>query len=277
MSSGPGPWPEPWIDRYCHSLKANNGVGPCRRRRILVEARQHLLRTERTLLKAGWSREAARAEAERRFGTPESLISSWDRALPRRGSAGRMAGWILASILGTLSGVLLVTWLGSWLAAILGMLLILPTAGIAVGTCLGAAQWLLLRGRVERGCEWIALTAAGVGIGLTLSTMAVELGRFTKGVLVAEAVALFLVGGLTGAVVGCFQSRRLPARIRSGWDWVTRCSVGGATGFVSGGLAAELTIGSFRTTAGLVLLVLLASAVFSALTAGRASAPCPGP
>jgi hypothetical protein len=73
--------------------------------------------------------------------------------------------------------------------------------GLIAGTVIGGAQWLALRPR-GIGWRWIALTAAAMAAGSSVSVAVTGAGT--------ERADVLLAGLLTGAAVGAAQSSLLP-------------------------------------------------------------------
>jgi hypothetical protein len=112
---------------------------------------------------------------------------------------------------------------GSAAAALLGPIETVGAAaigGAVAGAAIGAAQWLVLRRRLPLSALWVAATAAGMAVGLTLGQVA--LGDDTT------AVPLLLRGLLAGAGVGAAQAVLLRGVLRTPLVWAAVVTVGWA-------------------------------------------------
>jgi hypothetical protein len=135
-----------------------------------------------------------------------------------RGGWGFWAGWGAAFLgfpLGGLAG------LGA-AGAVTGV----PQAligGAATGAVVGLAQWLVLRQRLPVTPWWIAMTAAGMSVGLALGVGL--LGIDTAG------ATLPLRGLVTGAVIGLAQYLALRAITDRAPVWAAVVALGWAAGW----------------------------------------------
>ena len=73
------------------------------------------------------------------------------------------------------------------------MMLVLPAAGIVVGTCFGISQGVLLHGNGVNRLRWIIATAIGMSTGVTLGTVAVEMIGLRHSVGAEEVLAFGLL------------------------------------------------------------------------------------
>jgi hypothetical protein len=94
--------------------------------------------------------------------------------------------WMLAFLGFPIGGLLALVLVGSVDGAVSGAL-----GGALAGAAIGAAQWLVLRGYIRVGPEWIAATALGVAIGGTLGALLTGAGTGIG--------ALLMTGLATGA------------------------------------------------------------------------------
>jgi hypothetical protein len=135
--------------------------------------------------------------------------------------------------------------------------------GAVTGAAVGAAQWLVLRRRLPLSGVWVAATAAGMAIGMTLGQ--VVLGDDT------DSVPLLLRGVLTGAAIGVPQAVLLRGVLPTPVIWAVVVTVGWAvawavTAAFGVDLARKWTVfGSsgalvFQLVSGLTLAYLLAQA-----------------
>jgi len=170
--------------------------------------------------------------------------------------------WTLLTAAGLSFGILLGLLLQDPLEPIVGMILITPLVTAIVGTTLGAAQWLELRRHLARAHRWLVATALGLGAGLAVGVVAVELTgqailghplRLLQLGALAQTASLLVVGLLAGALLGGVQ--RLAVRgLPRVWPLVSGLGLG--LGLALGGVVAHLVAGSITSMAGLVALVL---------------------
>lgn len=148
----------------------------------------------------------------------------------RQGKWGVLLSWILLSAIGWIIGLTI----GVYLAALaeinigssgLGQLLGYLILGAGLGSVVGLAQWLVLRGQVSRAGWWILASAAGIvvayGPGIAIVADTLEMSRNFLGLL-----GWVLVGILGGAITGIFQWFVLRGQVsRAGW-WVLASALG---------------------------------------------------
>jgi hypothetical protein len=163
--------------------------------------------------------------------------------------------------------------------AVVGMMLVTPVVLTIAGSVLGTSQsWALCRfGRA--GVLWVAATAVGLGVGMTLGIVAVEtIGRALSGQQ-ARLVTLSPMGrfwglGLVGVISGLAVGLAQQAVVRKGaivsGPWVLWCTVGFGLGLPGGGLAADILLGGLRSPAGFALFLVVAGLVTGLVTAGGA-------
>ena len=132
-----------------------------------------------------------------------------------------VSSWLLWSLaflsfpIAGLVGLATVERVDSPAAALLG--------GMTTGAVIGAAQWLVSRGRL-RPLRWIAATSLGMGLGLLLGASAVGFGT--------SLGDLATMGALTGAILGAGQALVLPARGSRRWWWAAGMPVLWSLGWV---------------------------------------------
>jgi hypothetical protein len=257
---------ETFLREYRQELARRRVLSFLGRRRVIAEARQHLAERAEALAREGHPAAVAERLAIRRFGAPDQLARGWLAAEDPIG-ADAVSAWLLLTPLGLTAGVALMLVLGDLVGALVGMMLVVPLAGLVVGGGLGAGQWLSVRGKLTRPLRWIAATAGGVSLGLTAASWAVEGLGFVKGNRLHEGAALAIIGAATGLAVAALQqlvARRLPAGALA---WVGRMALGMGAGAALVAVSLSGAPGSFRTPAGLLLLALAAGATAAALTA----------
>ena len=266
------------FDAYLDELRVALDAGgiPTRyQRRILLECSSHLLDRADELAGEGLSVSAARTEAIRQFGAAQDVALSWsaiaDEVVRARSwrdmSVARFAPNLCEAIsthrgavisgFGLLAGLLLGPPAGYAADVLLGMMLVLPAAGIVVGACFGFSQGVVLRGNGVNRWRWIGATAVGMCVGVTLGTMVVELLGFRESVGAREVFALGVVGGVTGLIVGIMQWSVLHKTVgRARW-WALAMAATCALGFLGGGLSANILLGDMKGLAGFTAFALV--------------------
>lgn len=184
--------------------------------------------------------------------------------------------WAVLSALGLCVGLPLGVALLGPIETLVGMVLVTPIVFGISGGVLGTSQWWALR-RLARAPVWIAVSALGLGLGLTAGTVAVEwLGRLsgagqvrlaTSTPLVA-ALSLLAFGALGGLFLGSAQWLVLRRWFRGGARWIAASGAGLALGMLAGAAVAELLTGGVTTGIGLATTLAIA-AVTSGFATGR--------
>jgi hypothetical protein len=257
---------EAYLREYRKELARRRVLSFLGRRRVIAEARQHLAESAKALVGEGHPAASAEELAIRRFGAPGELARGWLSAEDPIGP-GAVSSWLLLTPLGLVAGVALTLVLGDLVGALVGMMLVVPLAGLVIGGGLGAGQWLSVRGLLTPPLRWIAATAAGVSCGLTAASWAVEGLGFVKGNRLHEGAALAIIGAATGLGVASLQqlfARRPPGGALA---WLGRMALGMGAGAALVALSLGGTPGSFRSPSGLLLLALAAGTAAAALTA----------
>lgn len=195
--------------------------------------------------------------------------------IPRSGS--NAIRWSLLTAAGLAAGVLAALVLGEPLEAVVGMILITPALTFLVGAVLGAGQWLDLRRRVATAWRWIPATCIGLGSGLALGVVLVEVGgqaltghpvRFGQLGIAERALSLAVVGLVTGLSAGAAQWLGVLRRHGSpALRWIALSGAALGVAFPAAGLIVDTLLGGFASPAGVVSLVLLAGLFFGAGTA----------
>ena len=184
--------------------------------------------------------------------------------------------WIALTVLGLVAGLALALPLGVPIFAVLGAMAGTPIVLGIVGLSLGTAQWPIIRRHMSSSWMWIASSAVGMAVGLTLGVTLVEqIGRaITGGPLnfrmlgvLARAASFGAIGLLGGAALGLAQwlVLRRQATPCSRWIHINAASLG--AGLASGSLLADalmLRSGSLGSTA---VLLMFGSAVAGVCTA----------
>ncbi|HEX9940759.1 MAG TPA: hypothetical protein VGG03_01985 [Thermoanaerobaculia bacterium] len=192
--------------------------------------------------------------------------------------------WAALTAFGLSAGIGMALVLEDPVEALVGMVLLTPVLTIVVGASLGAFQWLEFRHRVETPGRWILATALGLGIGLAVGIVAIEivgqalLGhpvRLLQQAPLARAVTMLIVGFVSGGLLGLAQllifrkTRRLPRM----WPLLSACGL--SLGFAVGSLLAQVFAGGITSPAGVLVLVVTAGAVLGASTARPAVGAVP--
>lgn len=192
--------------------------------------------------------------------------------------------WTAMTTLGLASGVTLALALQDPIEALVGMILVTPALTLLAGAILGAAQWIELRHRLHSAGRWLLSTALGLGIGLAVGAVVIEVvGQFLLGHPVRllqlesadRAVSLLILGLISGACLGLTQQLvlRKGSWLPRNWPLLTAAGLG--LGFPAGSLLADLLLKDFASMAGLLTLVLVAGAVLGAFTARPLSRTAP--
>ncbi|MDX1644941.1 MAG: hypothetical protein R3244_11345, partial [Thermoanaerobaculia bacterium] len=149
-----------YLTAYRRELARARVGGWLFRQRVLAEAEDHLRYLVRSIEEEGAERAVAEREAMRRFGDPGDLARAWlaDPVLARGLAGAWRVDWLAGSSLGCLAGLALALMAGPLVGGLLAMFLILPVIGLAVGTGLGLAQWVLLRTAFGSPLRWVAAT-----------------------------------------------------------------------------------------------------------------------
>ena len=184
--------------------------------------------------------------------------------------------WIALSALGLSAGVGLAVALQSPVEALVGMVLLTPVLTLLVGGILGAAQWIELRRRIQSSGRWLASTALGLGIGLAVGIVALEvIGQLLLGrpmrLLQMEpagrALCFLILGVVSGSCLGLAQRLvlRKAAVLPKSWPLLSAAGLG--LGFPAGSLLADGALAGLTSPAGLAVLFLVSGAVLGACTA----------
>ena len=126
---------------------------------------------------------------------------------PRAGGRRFFLWWMLAFLGFPVGGLLALMAVGPVEGAVSGAL-----GGALAGVVIGAAQWLVLRGYMRVGPEWILATALGVAIGDALGALLTGAGTGIG--------ALLITGLVTGVAVGLLQWWLLRGRLLVASLWL---------------------------------------------------------
>lgn len=184
--------------------------------------------------------------------------------------------WIALSALGLSAGVGIALALGDPIEALVGMVLVTPALTLLAGGILGAVQWIELRRHLELAGRWLLSTALGLGTGLAVGAVLVEVvgelltGRPMRILQLApmpRAFSFLVLGVVSGLCLGYAQRlllRRTP-HLPSNWPILSACGLG--LGFPLGSLVADTVLSGLASPAGLITLVLVAGAALGSFTA----------
>jgi hypothetical protein len=182
--------------------------------------------------------------------------------------------WAALTACGLAAGIGMALVLQDPVEALVGMILLTPVLTLVVGASLGASQWLELRSRLESSGRWITATALGLGIGLAVGIVAIEvvgqalLGhpvRLLQQTPLARAVAMLIVGFVSGGVLGAAQLLLFRKKLTAIWPLLSACGLG--LGFAAGSLLAQVVAGGIASATGAAVLVVTAGVFLGMLTA----------
>lgn len=95
--------------------------------------------------------------------------------------------------------------------------------GAIAGTVLGAAQWLVLRSRIQRAHWWLVATPIGFAAGLAAGTAVVDAGTGAKDLVIS--------GAITGTAIGAAQFLVLRGSSKLALLWVPVMAASWAVGW----------------------------------------------
>lgn len=180
--------------------------------------------------------------------------------------------WTVVTGLGLALGIAMGVLLQDPIEAVFGMILVTPIVTVLVGATLGTAQWLELRRRLGAAHRWLLATAVGLGGGLAVGVVAVEvigeqiLGhpvRLLASGPAAQAMSMLIVGFIAGSLLGLIQR----AFVRSlGRRWPLASGLGLGLGLAVGSLLANAVAGTLTSLAGFIVLVLCAGFALGSFT-----------
>ncbi|HKV07001.1 MAG TPA: hypothetical protein VJ725_02615 [Thermoanaerobaculia bacterium] len=189
----------------------------------------------------------------------------------------RSVRWSLLTMAGLAAGVLAALVLGEPIEAVVGMMLVTPALTLLVGAVLGTSQWLDVKHRVARARAWIPATCLGLGAGLALGVVIVELtGRFLTGGQVnvvglgagTRALSLLVVGVTAGLCMGATQWLAVLRRHGSPASrWIGASALALGVAFSASSLVVDALLGGLTSPVGIVSLLLLTGLLFGAGTA----------
>ncbi len=193
----------------------------------------------------------------------------------RNSNRGLVLRWVLLCGLGLGAGLAAGLGLAGPIEALVGMMLVTPIILGIAGLMFGAIQWVAIWTDLRAGARWAAASALGLGSGMTVGVIAVEvLGRAITGDQVrlvalspaGRVAGLALVGTVTGLTVGVAQRLALGSATPAAWRWVAWCVLGFGAGLPAGSLAADLLLGGLDSVAGFATFLGVAGLAVGALT-----------
>lgn len=172
--------------------------------------------------------------------------------------------WSVLTLLGLALGFGLGLAAGGPVEALVGMILVTPVLTALAGGAFGSVQWLGARKALSAG--WIVASLLGLGAGLALGVVAVELtGRAITGEQLnvrtlppaARAASFAVVGIACGLALGATQGWILKRRYgKTGQSrWLRASVLGFGSGLALGSLAADAIAGGIASPLGFVILV----------------------
>ena len=192
-------------------------------------------------------------------------------------TGSRVVRWSLLTMTGLAAGVLMALVLGEPIEAVVGMILVTPALTLLVGAVLGISQWLDVRHRVARSRSWIPATCLGLGAGLALGAVIVEV---TGGLITGEqlsimrlgtgtrALSLLVLGLTAGLCMGAAQWLAVLRRHGSPASrWIGISSLALGLSFSASSLLVDALLGGLASPVGVVSLLLLTGLFFGAGTA----------
>lgn len=183
--------------------------------------------------------------------------------------------WTLATAGGLAAGFAAGILLGGPVEAVVGMLLVTPVLTGIAGMVFGTPQWLLLRKKLTASRWWIPASALGLGAGLALGVVAVEVaGTLLTGArpnivrlgVLPRAVSMAVVGLVAGLCLGAAQWWILRRKASGAWVW--RNTAAFAVAMTVASLAVDALLGGLAGPAGFIAFVLLTGLIAGGMTSG---------
>jgi len=186
--------------------------------------------------------------------------------------------WVALTVLGLAAGLALALFLGVPLFAILGAMVGTPIVLSIVGLSLGTAQWPIIRRHMSQSGWWVAASAIGMALGLTVGVVMVEqIGRAIVGGPInfrmlgfaARAASFGTIGVMAGAALGLAQWLVLRRNAAGCGRWIRINSVSLGGGLACGSLLADALVvrsGSLASVAILLVVGGTAAGIFTAKT-----------
>ena len=202
----------------------------------------------------------------------------------RGAASGFGVRWTVLCGLGLAGGLAVGLGLAAPVEAVVGMMLVTPVILALAGSMFGAAQWLALGRNPRFGASWVATSGLGLGIGMTIGIVLVEmLGQALTGepMRLQELDMLGRLGGLTfigafaGLGLGAAQWLTLRPTAPMARRWIVLCVAGFGAGLPAGSLAAEL-VGGLQSPVGFAAFLGVAGLTLGVFTARSGAAIAAG-
>lgn len=182
--------------------------------------------------------------------------------------------WIALTALGLSAGVAIALALEDPIGALVGMVLVTPAVTLLAGSILGAVQWIEIRRHFELAGRWLLGTALGLGTGLAVGAVLVEVGgelltgrpmRLLQLEPLPRALSFLVLGLVSGLCLGLVQRLMTRGTLPSNWPLLSACGLG--LGFPAGSLLADMVLSGLASPAGFMALILVSGAALGSFTA----------
>ncbi|MDE2805371.1 MAG: hypothetical protein OXN18_09535 [Gemmatimonadota bacterium] len=201
----------------------------------------------------------------------------------RGAASGFVLRWTVLCGLGLASGLAVGLGLAAPVEAVVGMMLVTPVTLALAGSMFGGAQWLAL-GRSPRFTSWVGTSGLGLGVGMTVGIVLVEmLGQALTGEpmrllaldMLGRLGGLSFVGAFAGLGLGTAQWLALRPAAPMARRWIVLCVAGFGAGLPAGSLAAEL-VGGLQSPVGFAAFLGVAGLTLGVFTARSGAAIAAG-
>ena len=202
----------------------------------------------------------------------------------RGAASGFGVRWTVLCGLGLAGGLAVGLGLAAPVEAIVGMMLVTPVTLALAGSMFGAAQWLALGRNPRFGASWVATSGIGLGIGMTIGIVLVEiLGQAMTGEpmrlqaldMLGRLGGLTFIGAFAGLGLGAAQWLTLRPAAPLARRWIVLCVAGFGAGLPAGSLAAEL-VGGLQSPVGFAAFLGVAGLTLGVFTARGGAAIAAG-
>jgi len=201
----------------------------------------------------------------------------------RGAASGFVLRWTVLCGLGLAGGLAVGLGLAAPVEAVVGMMLVTPVTLALAGSMFGGAQWLAL-GRTPRFASWVGASGLGLGVGMTIGIVLVEmLGQTLTGEpmrllaldMLGRLGGLTFVGVFAGLGLGAAQWLALRPAAPMARRWIVLCVAGFGAGLPAGSLAAEL-VGGLDSPTGFAAFLGVAGLTLGVFTARSGAAIAAG-
>ncbi|MCY3703982.1 MAG: hypothetical protein OXH08_00530 [Gammaproteobacteria bacterium] len=202
----------------------------------------------------------------------------------RGAASGFGVRWTVLCGLGLAGGLAVGLGLAAPVEAVVGMMLVTPVILALAGSMFGAAQWLALGRSPQLGASWVGTSGIGLGIGMTIGIVLVEmLGQALTGEpmrlqaldMLGRLGGLTFVGAFAGLGLGAAQWLALRPAAPIARRWIVLCVAGFGAGLPAGSLAAEL-VGGLQSAVGFAAFLGVAGLTLGVFTARGGAAIAAG-